>query len=132
MRAFVITRIKNLPNKPASLAGLTIMSSAAAEDPVEPFMIVSMDVEVTPLGMPDESRTQMVPFTCWVHDRGASMVRIDDAAVWLKNNMPTDMGFKVGNMSVYNIRWASTGGDVYDDHFKSNTRPVRFEMMTRR
>lgn len=132
MRAWIFNRINNLPNKPTSAASLSVYGSAGAEQPVAPFALVSMGMEIPPLGMPAESRTQLIPFTVWVHDLGSSMVRIDEVAVWLKNELPTQVGFKVGNMSIFEIKWEDTGGDVFDDHFKTNTRPVRFSMMTRR
>lgn len=132
MRAFIYNRIKNLPNKPTSLSTLSFYSSAGADNPTKPFLLIAMGTEVPPLGMPAEARTQMIPFTVWVHDEGSSMLRIDDAAVWLKNELPTETGFKVGNISVYHIKWEDTGQDVFDDFFKTNTRPVRFSMMTRR
>lgn len=132
MRAWLFNRITNLPNKPVSLAALTIYGSAGADQPAKPFLMIQMGVEQAPLGMPAESRTQEIPFTVWVHDTGASMLRIDDACVWLKNNLPMDIGVKVGSMSVYEIKWQDTGQDGYDDFFKTNTRPVRFTMMTRR
>lgn len=132
MRAWIFNRIKALNNKPASANALTYYSSAGASSPVGPFVLISMGTEVPPLGLPAESRTQLVPFTVWVHDSGESMLRIDEIAQWLKAELPTEVGFKVGNLSVYNIKWESTGDDAYDDHFRTNTRPVRFSMMTRR
>jgi hypothetical protein len=132
MRAWIYNRISGLPNRPASWVGKDIKSSAAADQPVAPFIIISMGLESTPLAMPAESRTQEIPFTAWVHDNGASMLRIDEACVWLKNELPFEDGLKVGNMSIFRLKWELTGEDAFDDHFKTNVRPVRFSMMTRR
>jgi hypothetical protein len=91
-----------------------------------------MGIEQPPLGMPMEARAQSIPFTVWVHDEPGSMLNIDDAAVALKDNLPIADGAVVGGMSVYEVRWSETGEDSYDDHYKTNCRPVRFSMMTRR
>jgi hypothetical protein len=132
MRAWLYNRINGLANRPASWVGKDIYSSAASDQPQEPFMIISLNTEQPPPSMPASTRTQAIPFTVWVHDRGSSMLRIDDACVWLKNNLPFEDGITVGNMSIYNLVWELTGDDAYDDHFNTNTRPVRFTMMTRR
>lgn len=131
MRTWVYNRIKAITGLPAGIID-RIISSGSGDNPASPFMVVQMGTEDTPLGATAEERTQQVPFTVWVHDKPGSMVQIDDVCVLLKNNLPTEDGIKVGNMSVYRLKWESTGEDAYDDHFGTNTRPVRFSMMTRR
>lgn len=131
MRTWVYNRIKAIAGLPAGIAD-RIISSGASSNPASPFMVVQMGTEDAPLGSVPEERTQQVPFTVWVHDKPGSMVQIDDVCVLLKNNLPTEDGIKIGNMSLYRLKWESTGEDAYDDHFGTNTRPVRFSMMTRR
>lgn len=131
MRTWVYNRIKNIAGLPAGI-GDRVISSGSADNPGSPFMVVQMGTEDPPLGATAEERTQQVPFTVWVHDKPGSMILIDDVTVLLKNNLPTQDGVKVGGMSVYRLKWESTGEDAYDDHYKTNTRPVRFSMMTRR
>lgn len=131
MRTWLYNRIKAIVSL-ASPFKDDLISSGSADNPVAPFLIVSMGTERTPLGMTFSSRTQEIPFTIWVHDTPGSMLAIDDASVALKNGIPTPDGFMVGGMSVYNVEWVETGADSYDDHFKTNCRPVRFRMMTRR
>ena len=128
MRTWLYNRIKGLAGMPA---GIAVISSGAADNPVAPFVIVQMGVEEPPLGAIAEERTQQIPFTVWVHDRPGSMISIDDICVALKDGLPVE-GIVVGNMSIYRLKWESTGQDAYDDHYKTNTRPVRFSMMTRR
>lgn len=131
MRAWIYNRATALPGMPSGFAENAI-SSGAADNPRAPFLIISMGVEQPPIGMPASSRTQQIPFTVWVHDTPGSMLDIDDACVVLKNGLPTRDGFMVGGLSVYEVKWEDTGADAYDDHFKTNCRPVRFRMTTRR
>lgn len=135
MRTWVYNRIKAASGIPAAFgtgAAMRVISSGASENPAKPFLIVQFQVEEPPFGAIAEERTQQVPFTVWVHDEPGSMVRIDDACVALKNGLPMDGGVVVGGMSVYRVKWEATGEDAYDDHYGTNTRPVRFSMMTRR
>lgn len=132
MRTWIYNRIKAIAGLPTGVADRIISSGAANTPQQYPFLIVSMGVEQPPLGMPQSMRAQSIPFTVWVHDTPGSMLAIDDIAVALKNNLPTEDGAVVGGMSVYEVRWTDTGEDTYDDHFNTNTRPVRFSMMTRR
>jgi hypothetical protein len=73
-----------------------------------------------------------VPFATWVHDTPGSMLKIDDVAIALKNELPTLDGAVIGGLSRYALTWEETGQDAFDDHFGTNTRPVRFRAMTRR
>ena len=134
MRAWVYNRVLNLgwPTSWANVGGKRVISSGSADQPKKPFLLVSMGVEQPPLGMPASSKTQSIPFTVWVHDEPGSMVRIDDMAMLVKAELPTNVPFKIGNLSVYEVRWVETGDDAYDDHFMTNARPVRFSAMTRR
>ena len=133
MRTWLYNLLTNMGALPAPyrLPG-KIISSGAADGPGAPFIVASLGVEQPFPGMPRESKTQEIPFTLWVHDVPGSMVQIDDAAIALKNNIPTRDGFKIGNMSVLEVRWTETGEDAFDDHFKTNCRPVRFAMVTAR
>jgi hypothetical protein len=135
MRTWIYNRIKAAieaaAGMPANLKD-RIISSGSADNPTPPFIVVSMGVEQPPLGMPASSRTQQIPFTAWVHDKPGSMVAIDDIAKTLKDALPTDSGAVVGNMSVLGCIWTDTGEDAFDDHYNTNTRPVRFMLTTRR
>lgn len=133
MRTWLYNIIRNMLALPAAfrLEG-KVISSGAAESPEAPFMVLTLNVETPFPGMPAEARAQDIPFTIWVHDVPGSMVRIDDACIALKNNLPTRDGFMIGNMSVMEVRWVETGEDAFDDHFKTNCRPIRFAMVTRR
>lgn len=132
MRSWLYNRVKNIQNWPTYFSQDRVISSGSADQPVAPFLIISMGVEQPPLGLPASTRTQRIPFTVWVHDKPGSMLKIDDMAVALKDGLPTMDNLMVGGMSVYNLEWVETGADAFDDHFKTNTRPVRFTMMTRR
>lgn len=135
MRTWLYNRIKAAAGIPAAFgsgANMRVISTGAADQPVKPFMIVQMGTEDPPLGSVAEERTQLVPFTVWVHDEPGSMLNIDDAAIALKNAIPTEDGVVVGGLSIYRVKWEMTGEDAYDDHFGTNTRPVRFSAMTRR
>lgn len=131
MRTWLYNRIKAIGGFPAGM-GTRVSSAGAAENPIKPFMRVAMGVEQPPLGASPEERTQNIPFTVYCHDAPGSFLNIDDAAKLLKENLPTEDGAVVGNMSVYRIKWEETGEDGFDDHFGTIVRPVRFSMMTRR
>ena len=135
MRTWIYNRIKGLAGIPTAFGvgnAMRLISSGAADDPKAPFMIVSMGVESEFPGATAEMRLARIPFTVWVHDTPGSMLQIDEACVALKNGLPVPNGAVVGGMSVYECRWIETGQDVFDDHFKTNTRPVRFTLVTRR
>lgn len=132
MRTWVYNQVVNMDDlDDAFKASGHVISSGAADSPLAPFLVVSMGVEQPFLGMPRSAQVQEIPFTIWVHDTPGSMMRIDDACIALKNNLPADVSFMVGGMSVFGVRWDLTGEDSYDDHFKTNCRPVRFSMPTR-
>lgn len=107
-----------------------LISSGSADQPEPPFMLLGMQVEQPFPGMPASAKTGEIPFTVWVHDTPGSMLRIDEACIALQNNLPTEDGFMIGNMSVLRVKWTETGQDSFDDHFKTNCRPVRFAMVT--
>lgn len=133
MRTWLWNILKNMLAIPAPYrADGKLISSGSADMPAPPFMMLTMNVEQPFLGMPPSAKVQNIPFTIWVHDTPGSMTRIDDAALAIKNNLPTQDGFMIGNMSVMEVRWTETGEDAYDDHFKTNCRPVRFNMVTAR
>lgn len=131
MRTWLYNRISNLAGLADEFKN-NVMSSGSADNPSKPFLMITMGTEAPPLGLPRSARAQDVPFTIWVHDAPGSMVKIDEACVALKDGLPTEDGFMVGAMSVYGVKWEGTGDDSYDDHFGTNSRPVRFSMMTRR
>jgi hypothetical protein len=127
MRTWIFNRIKAaLP----SAFGNRVISSGAADSPTAPFVVIQMGVEQPVLGMPASAQVQTIPFIVWVHDKPGSMLNIDDAAVALKHALPTPDGAAVGGMSVFECKWDSTGEDAYDDHYSTNTRPVRFVLTT--
>lgn len=133
MRTWLFNRLTNMSQLPASLlVPGKIISSGAADNPASPFMVVSFGVEQPSLGMPTSSKTQVIPWTCWVHDQPGSMLVIDDASIALKNHLPVLDSFMIGGLSVLEVRWTETGEDAFDDHFKTNCRPVRFAATTRR
>lgn len=133
MRTLLYNRIKaiTLPDT-FGIPPRIISSGNDLDNPVKPFLLLSMDIEERPLGTTAEMRVSRVPFTVWVHDEPGSMLDIDSAAFALKNNLPTPDGEKVGDMSHYGIEWEDIGQDAFDDHFKTNTRPVHFVMRTHR
>lgn len=127
MRAWIVNRIKALP-LPGTMATRVYTNITS---PTKPFILVTMGIESTVLGMPVEARVQTIPFTVWIHDVPGSYVNIDDSALVLKNQLPTEQNFVIGGLSVYRIAWEETGQDAFDDHFGTNTRPVRFTAMTK-
>lgn len=133
MRIWLYNKMVNMVDLPAAYKAVgKVISSGAADQPNAPFSVLSLGVEQAFPGMPSSARVQEIPFTVWVHDTPGSMTRIDEACIALKNNIPTEDGFMIGNMSVLGIKWTVTGEDTYDDHFKTNCRPVRFSMITAR
>ena len=133
MRTWLFNRLTNMSEIPAEFRQTgKIISSGAADAPLAPFLIVSLNVEQPWLGLPRLVGAGTIPFTVWAHDTPGSMLRIDDACIALKHYLPTDDGFMIGQMSVMQLRWDETGEDSYDDHFKTNCRPVRFAMVIRR
>lgn len=129
MRTWIYNRIKAILGDPTNWS---LTSSGSADNPATPFIVITMGTEQPPPGMPASSRTQQIPFTAWVHDAPGSMVRIDEMAVSLKDGLPTADGAVVGGLSVLGCVWTDTGEDAYDDHYGTNTRPVRFLLTTRR
>lgn len=122
-----------LYNRIDALLAMRVFSSGSGDDPsMRPFAVLSMEVEQPFLGMPTEARVAGIPFTVWLHDSPGSMLAVDDAAVALKNGLPTVDGAVVGGLSVLGVKWESTGADAADDHYGTNTRPVRFSMTIRR
>lgn len=133
MRTWLYNRATGLlAAQSAAWQSVKILSSGAADQAKPPFIILSMGVEQQVFGMPAEARTQTIPFTFWVHDKPGSMLFIDEGSVILKNGIPTDDGVVAGGMSILKVEWTDTGGDSYDDFFKTNCRPVRFTMTTHR
>lgn len=131
MRVWIYNRIKSLA-LPAGMGDRVLSSGSDQDNPIKPFLIVSMGIEQKPLGTTAEMRVVRLPFTVWVHDEPGSMLHIDDGARVLETGLPTPDGQRVGNASFYNIEWEETGADAFDDHFGTNTRPVRFVMVMRR
>lgn len=121
-----------LYNRVRGILGMNtrVISSGAADNPGPPFIVIGMGVEQADLQLPPESKAQSVPFTIWVHDTPGSMLYIDDTALALKNGIPSLDGFKIGGLSVLEVRWIDTGQDGFDDHWKTNCRPVRFTART--
>lgn len=133
MRTWVYNRIKGLSLPSAFGTPPRIISAGTVEtSPTKPFLLLSFGVEQPPLGAVAEMRVQNIPFTVWCHDLPGTFLDIDDATYVLKAQLPMVDGVRVGNMSVYNVKWEETGEDAFDDFFKTNTRPIRFSMMTRR
>lgn len=130
MRVWLYNRIKALvlPNGMAA----RIIASGSADNPARPFITIQMGNEEPFPGMPRSSGAMQIPFTAWIHDAPGSMLDIDEAARALKDGLPTPLGAAVGGMSVYECNWDATGEDAYDDHYGTNTRPVRFTIVARR
>jgi hypothetical protein len=128
MRTWIFNRVKAI----TSLDDDHVISSGhGGSTPSGVFAVVSMGVESAWPGLPSERKPSIIPFTIWLHaGTDASMLDIDDPAVLLKNELATEDGFKVGNLSVYRVKWEETGQDAYDDHWGTNCRPVRFSMVT--
>lgn len=128
MRTWVFNRVKAI----TSLDDDHVLSSGSGlSTPTGVFAVISMGVESAFPSMPSERKPSIIPFTIWLHaGLDASMLDIDDPAVLLKNGLATEDGFKVGNLSVYRVKWEETGQDAFDDHWGTNCRPVRFSMVT--
>jgi hypothetical protein len=127
MRTWVYNRVK------AIITTMDVFSSGNADDPpTRPFAVITMDVEVPFFGMPPEAKVQEIPFAVWLHDEPGSMLKIDDAAIALKNSLPTRDGAVIGGLSLFEIRWTSTGADAHDDFYKTSSRPVRFTAVAKR
>lgn len=131
MRTWIYNRIKAAAGLPTGM-GDRVISSGAADSPTRPFIVIQMGVEQPVPGMPASARVQTIPFTAWVHDKPGSMLNIDEAAKALKNALPTPDGAVAGGMTVYECKWTDTGEDAYDDHYATNTRPVRFTITSHR
>lgn len=131
MRTWVWNVAKATPGLPAGITESKIMSSGSADNPVAPFVLISMGVEQQVLGMPASAKTSEVPFDLWVHDRPGSMVNnIDKACFAFKDYLPTLVGVRVGNLVVLEIRWEEIGPDQKDDHFGTMTRRCSFRAFT--
>lgn len=131
MRTWIYNRIKGIASLPGDIA-TRVISSGAADNPGTPFIAVAMGTEQPVLGMPPSMRVQEIPVDVWIHDEPGSMLVIDDAAVALKDNLPTEDGTVVGNMTILTLRWEETSSDAYDDHFGTNARRVSFRLTTSR
>lgn len=131
MRTWLYNRIKAIDALPQGFKD-RLISSGDADNPSAPFAIVQMGVEQPVLGMPTSAGAMTIPFTVWLHDEPGSMLSIDDGAVALKDGLPVPNGAVVGGLSLYEVKWVGTGEDAFDDHYGTNTRPVRFEMTARR
>lgn len=129
MRAWIVNRVKGM-SLPSTFGSPPRVYSDV-ESPARPFILVRMGVESSVLGMPAEARVQTVPFAIQIHTAPGSYVPIDEVAVQIKNELATEVGFKIGNLSVFRIKWEDIGQDGFDDHFATNVRPVRFTAMTR-
>src|SRR5690349_13364838 len=121
MRTWIFNRVKDI-------LGLdddhVISSGAGGSAPDGVFAVVSMGVEAAFPGMPTERKPSIIPWTVWLHaGLDASMLDIDDPAILLKNELPTEDGFKIGNLSVLRLKWEETGQDAFDDHWGTNCRP---------
>jgi hypothetical protein len=131
MRSWIYNRIKAIAGMPGGMVD-RVISTGSNATPDAPFLIVAMGTESSVLGMPAEAGVAEVPFTVWVHDAPGSMLNIDAAAHLLKDNLPGVTPAVVGGVSVYECRWNDTGEDAYDDHYHTNTRPVRFRLVIRK
>lgn len=127
MRTWIYNRVR------AILASMDVYSAGSADNPPNrPFAVISMEVEVPFLGMPASARVQEIPFAIWVHDVPGSMLAIDDAAIALKNGVPTHDGVVIGGLSALDVSWAGTGADAHDDFYNTSVRPVRFVAIAKR
>lgn len=129
MRTWLYNRVKGLALVIDKI-GDKVISSGAADNPAPPFIVITMGVEQAYQDMPPSTKTQTIPFTVAVHDDPGSMLDIDDLAIAIKNGVPSLDSFKIGGLSVMQVKWTDTGEDGYDDHWGTNFRPVRFAAVT--
>jgi hypothetical protein len=115
----------------STLIGDRVISSGSADNPIKPFIVLQMDPERPPLGMPRKAKVQEIHIIVWAHDTPGSMAKIDDICRLVKDNLPAE-GMMVGNLSIFELWWDETGSDAFDDHYNTNCRPVMFTAMTRR
>lgn len=138
MRTWLYNRIRYCYGLPTNYAQNVITTSGSdPTNPVEPkpgtkqFLLFAMGVEQPFLGMPAEARAANVPFTVYVYDDPGSMLKIDEACLALKSQIPTRDGVKVGGLSVLSLDWTGTSVDSFDDHYKLPVRSVTFNAVVR-
>lgn len=128
MRTWLYNRI--LPTLAGTGFEDRLFSSGNADERIPPFAVLAMMVEQPFLGMPPGARATNVPFAVNLHTQaGESMVDVDAAAFAVRDGIVTEDAVKVGNISVMNLRWTDIGQDGYDDHWKTDFRPVRFNLV---
>lgn len=130
MRSWIYNRVRAIALPDSFGNPPRVISASAADNPDKPFLLIAMGVESRFLGSTKSMRVQSIPFTVYVHDIPGSFLNIDNASKALKDNLPID-GAVVGNMSIFELVWTDTGEDGYDDHYSTNVRPVRFNMVTK-
>lgn len=128
MRSWLYNRIQ------PSLAGTEfegkLFQSGAVDDRVPPFAVHVMMVEQPVIGIPVTSGATNVPFAVNLHTvAGESMVDVDAAAFAIRDAVCTEDNVVVGNITVMAVRWTDIGQDGYDDHWGTDFRPVRFNMV---
>jgi hypothetical protein len=108
-----------------------LFQSGNVDERVAPFAVLVMMVEQPFLGMPvTDRKVGNVPFAVNLHvPSGESMLDVDDAAQALKSTIVTEDSVVVGGVTVMNLRWTDIGQDGYDDHWGTDFRPVRFNMV---
>lgn len=129
MRTWAWNIVRGMEGLPAGMEG-RVYSSGSADNPVSPFIIVAMGVEIPVLGMPRNSKTAQVPIDVWCHDRAGSMVNIDNACITLKNNLPSLAPVRIGGLFILEIAWEEIGPDQQDDGFQTMTRRCSFRATT--
>lgn len=128
MRTWLYNRV--LPALVGTEFEARLFASGNADERIAPFAVLAMMVEQPVLGMPYEAGATNVPFAVNLHTTaGESMVDVDSAAFAIRSAICTEDNVVVGNITVMNLRWTDIGQDGYDDHWKTDVRPVRFNMV---
>lgn len=66
------------------------------------------------------------PYQIWVHDAPGSMTKVDSALEALKAWLPTQAPAEFGGKEIFACEWSGHSDDLYDDHYKTNTRHADF------
>jgi hypothetical protein len=128
MRSWLYNRV--LPTLVGTEFAGRLFQSGNADDRIAPFAVLRMMVEQPFLGMPPSTKSGNVPFAVNLHTpAGESMVDVDAAAFAVRDGIATEDSVVVGNLTVLNLRWTDIGEDAYDDHWGTDYRPVRFNMV---
>lgn len=125
MRTFVyetITGIQDLlvPDDRVYSSGST---GANNDSPTRPFIIIRS--QTTQPGMRRERPVQQ-RFQVWLHNDPGSMLPTDTELDKIRDALVARSGSWWGAVFIMDVEWENTSPDLYDDHYKTNTRYAEF------